>query len=239
MTDDSAHLRDELRIFKGVAHELGGIVQGVVDALGIRRDAERDVVLAELGRRLLPAEPRALAGEAEPTGDVPPVWWSPSLAAKYGKSGLIDRDASGYRVDWNGPWQAELPADAVRLVPAGGSAPADESDGDHASVPRVHLKWWAETLRALASHAIQAKNAQDTALETAARISFWAQERLADEQAQMTRDALTAPHQGATTDVTALLAELDRIAADPHRAWLYADQIRALLGAGETTEADQ
>lgn len=42
----------------------------------------------------------------------------------------------------------------------------------------------------------------------------------------------------ATTDVTALLAELDRIAADPHRAWLYADQVRALLGATPTTSPE-
>jgi predicted RNA-binding Zn-ribbon protein involved in translation (DUF1610 family) len=68
---DVEYLRDELQIFKGVAHELGGIVQGVVDALGIRRDAERDVVLAELGRRLLPAAPHQGATTDAGTGTVP------------------------------------------------------------------------------------------------------------------------------------------------------------------------
>jgi hypothetical protein len=203
------------------------------DPAALDERAAARAIRAELARL------RALAGEAEPTGDTPHIERCGILAdhETHGWKLIADQGRAvgrGKQDRWCDGGAAPRSA-----VPAGGSAPADEPDGDHASVPRVHLKWWAETLRALASHAIQAKNAQDTALETAARISFWAQERLADEQAQMTRDALTAPHQGATTDVTALLAELDRIAADPHRAWLYADQIRALLGAGETTEADQ
>lgn len=55
------------------------------------------------------------------TDDTPPrVWWSKSMAEEFGKFGLIDRDAHGWRVDYNGPVLAALPADAVELHPAPG-----------------------------------------------------------------------------------------------------------------------
>ena len=47
--------KSEVDVFRTVAADLGATVQGVVDALGIRQDAQRDTVLAELGRRLSPA----------------------------------------------------------------------------------------------------------------------------------------------------------------------------------------
>lgn len=215
----------------------------------------------------------------------PPVWWSPSW-------GLLSAFtiAAGTFYSHNRDVDAlyELPADAVRLVPAGGSAPADEPEY-LADVERNAVALAAEVKRlkvALAGHIfdgesmntreairheliligqehgaemermrpvveaaerwVDAPDSCASAMETA---DYVLRERLA-----VYRAGGSAPHQGATTDVTALLAHLDwldeRAAQGGHlllrtddvRALLAGKSIpigpsadRALLGAGETT----
>lgn len=106
---------------QGCAHERN-------DAGACRRPGAHgrdiDVLLAN------PEVLRALAGEVPaPLGDVPPVWWSPMFGPIEESS---DRNGDKYvgfsRQSFSWVGLAELPADAVRLVPAGSSAPADPAE---------------------------------------------------------------------------------------------------------------
>jgi hypothetical protein len=196
---------------------------------------------------------RALAREAEPTADVPPVWWWPSLAEF-----IQEANDPGYTY-WSTNQQewlfvVELPADAVRLVPAGGSAPADEPDiAAQLEAARVSSRHWLGV--AGAAHT-EFGRMRPVVEAVEALVDEWPtnlpygpyQRRVVDAVAAY-RAGGSAPHQGATTDVTAAAVALadywreqpastrDYVenASEPVRD-LIDGLVRALLGAGETTE---
>ena len=117
MTDNDANRLAAINTVAAAMHvaaDVGGDLEGDYDiSMSVASEAAVEALIAN------PGVLRALAGEAEPAGDVPPMWLTEYW-------GVIEPDGSGnYRTIGDGAYVAELPADAVRLVPAGGSAPAD------------------------------------------------------------------------------------------------------------------
>lgn len=206
--------------------------------------------------KLIASDLRALAGEAEPTGarggqlplGVPEVWVLPT-----GQVAIRDGADTYWVVEPEAEDRTlyELPADAVRLAPAGGSAPTAEAairrvvdtiDFADSSYDYVCADVDTDVIR------LAILNRKDVEVTTAV---------LRDEIRAFVASLAggSAPHQGATTDVTALLAHLDwlderamkgghlLLRTDDVRALLAGKSIpigpsadRALLGAGETTE---
>lgn len=214
MTDETTRLRDELRIAKRVANELGGIVQGVVDALGIRRDAERDVVLAELGRRLVPA------GGSAPADEVEQLTWERDMALSRVAAAEAVAVRMGDSLPASGPVDSWSERDrAVRDYEgelAAALATEDDTVGERLrEVERERDEARQERDDKVVELTItRAVLAQQTRKRDEARAAvrglvdnYTAHDQQAFEAAHEAAIAVlaggSAPHQGATTDATA------------------------------------
>jgi hypothetical protein len=145
----------------------------------------------------------------------------------------------------------------VADVPAGGSAPGIDWKAAYESTvgPAARLQYVQEELDRMRPVAAPAAAWQEKRLNLGhppPHPTTGHDESTSIPEARVLYDAVrayraggSAPHQGATTDVTRLLARCDALDADvalselvPGRglALLDTGEIRALLGAGETTE---
>jgi hypothetical protein len=152
--------------------------------------------------------------------------------------------------------------EAIRLlkatlaeVPAGGSAPADEPGIDWKAAyestvgPAARLEYVQRDMERMRPVVEAVEALVD---EWPTNLPYGPYQRRVVDAVAAYRAGGSAPHQGATTDVTglsAVLAQAEHDAScrcgytpqapsDRHRAMAEA-AVRALLGAGETTEADQ
>lgn len=260
-------------VTSAVLREVAGFRRSIeVDALASLMETLPIVIESALTQ---PELLRALAGEAEPTpaGDVPAVWWSPLFGPiEESKDRHGDKYVGFSRQSLMWVGLDELPADAVRLVPVDDQDRRDlaavaEALGAPAEVwstPR--LLAWIASRPVPAGGPAPADEPDDAEPPTCPECGhasdhsggecMWFDDYLVNgEHQQVTcKCPGSAPHQGATTDVTALLAHLDWLderAMKGHHLLLRTDDVRALLagksipigpsadrallGAGETT----